>query len=104
MAMRATRDRMRLHDHPCPTDAAHPQRLQNPGLVRAGRRAGVLRLHHLHFFAKVLGELFFPPGIPEWTRQLQTFGIFAAGYLIRPLGGIVMAHLAICLVASACSR
>ncbi|APR17243.1 MFS transporter [Xanthomonas citri pv. citri] len=43
-------------------------------------------------FAKVLGELFFPPGIPEWTRQLQTFGIFAAGYLIRPLGGIVMAH------------
>ncbi|MCF5924575.1 MFS transporter, partial [Xanthomonas perforans] len=44
------------------------------------------------FFAKVLGELFFPPGIPEWTRQLQTFGIFAAGYLIRPLGGIVMAH------------
>jgi MFS family permease len=25
-------------------------------------------------------------------RQLQTFGIFAAGYLARPLGGIVMAH------------
>ncbi|WP_126971759.1 MFS transporter [Xanthomonas sp. BRIP62411] len=44
------------------------------------------------FFATVLGELFFPPGIPEWMRQLQTFGIFAAGYLIRPLGGMVMAH------------
>ncbi|PPU38154.1 MFS transporter [Xanthomonas arboricola] len=44
------------------------------------------------FFATVLGELFFPPGIPDWMRQLQTFGIFAAGYLIRPLGGIVMAH------------
>ena len=25
-------------------------------------------------------------------RQLDTFGIFAAGYLARPLGGIVMAH------------
>jgi MFS family permease len=25
-------------------------------------------------------------------RQIQTFGIFAAGYLARPLGGIVMAH------------
>jgi MFS family permease len=44
------------------------------------------------FFANTIGELFFPPGIPEWVRQLQTFGIFAAGYLARPLGGIVMAH------------
>ncbi|MCU5771088.1 MFS transporter [Erwiniaceae bacterium BAC15a-03b] len=44
------------------------------------------------FFAAVIGELFFPPDIPEWLRQVQTFGIFAAGYLARPLGGIVMAH------------
>ncbi|PHV09669.1 MFS transporter [Chitinimonas sp. BJB300] len=44
------------------------------------------------FFATVLGQLFFPPEIPDWLRQLQTFGIFAAGYLARPLGGIVMAH------------
>lgn len=44
------------------------------------------------FFAAVIGQLFFPPDIPEWLRQLQTFGIFAAGYLVRPLGGIVMAH------------
>ncbi|QKF97996.1 MFS transporter [Aeromonas hydrophila] len=44
------------------------------------------------FFAVVLGELFFPADIPEWLRQFQTFGIFAAGYLARPLGGIIMAH------------
>ena len=44
------------------------------------------------FFTTVLGALFFPPDIPEWLRQLQTFGIFAAGYLARPLGGIIMAH------------
>ena len=44
------------------------------------------------FFAAVVGELFFPTDIPEWLRQVQTFGIFAAGYLARPLGGIVMAH------------
>lgn len=44
------------------------------------------------FFAAVIGELFFPPDIPDWLRQLQTFSIFAAGYLARPLGGIVMAH------------
>src|SRR5690606_14109508 len=44
------------------------------------------------FFAAVIGQLFFPPDIPDWLRQMQTFGIFAAGYLARPLGGIIMAH------------
>lgn len=44
------------------------------------------------FFAAVIGKLFFPQDMPDWLRQLQTFGIFAAGYLARPLGGIVMAH------------
>ncbi|AOJ83088.1 MFS transporter [Burkholderia savannae] len=44
------------------------------------------------FFAPAIGQLFFPHDIPDWLRQLQTFGIFAAGYLARPLGGIVMAH------------
>lgn len=44
------------------------------------------------FFAAVVGNLFFPPDMPDWLRQVQTFGIFAAGYLARPLGGIVMAH------------
>ena len=44
------------------------------------------------FFAVVIGKLFFPADMPDWLRQAQTFGIFAAGYLARPLGGIVMAH------------
>ena len=44
------------------------------------------------FFATVVGKLFFPVDMPEWLRLMQTFGIFAAGYLARPLGGIVMAH------------
>ncbi|AUH50570.1 MFS transporter [Chromobacterium sp. ATCC 53434] len=44
------------------------------------------------FFAVALGKLFFPPTMPDWLSQLQTFGIFAAGYLARPLGGVVMAH------------
>ncbi|MDX6012449.1 MFS transporter [Cupriavidus necator] len=44
------------------------------------------------FFVTVLGALFFPPNMPDWLRQLQAFGIFAAGYLARPLGGIVIAH------------
>jgi MFS family permease len=44
------------------------------------------------FLANVIGKLFFAASLPEWVRQAQTFGIFAAGYLARPLGGIVMAH------------
>lgn len=44
------------------------------------------------FFSKVIGGLFFPADMPIWLSQLQTFGIFAAGYLARPFGGIVMAH------------
>ncbi|GAA0836519.1 MULTISPECIES: MFS transporter [Marinomonas] len=44
------------------------------------------------YFANVVGSLFFPTDMPEWLRQVQTYGIFAAGYLARPLGGIIMAH------------
>ncbi|WP_338762989.1 MFS transporter [Massilia sp. METH4] len=44
------------------------------------------------FFATTIGALFFPPAMPDWLRLFQTFGIFAAGYIVRPLGGMVMAH------------
>src|SRR6186713_133828 len=44
------------------------------------------------YFTKVLSALFFPATMPEWLRLLETYGIFAVGYLARPLGGIVMAH------------
>lgn len=44
------------------------------------------------FFAGTMGALFFPADMPGWMRLVQTFGIFAAGYLARPLGGVVLAH------------
>ncbi len=44
------------------------------------------------FLALPLSELFFPKGTSSWLAQLQVYGIFAAGYLARPLGGIAMAH------------
>jgi len=43
------------------------------------------------FFAKEIGALFFPNDI-EWLQQVQAYSIFAAGYLARPLGGVLMAH------------
>jgi MFS family permease len=44
------------------------------------------------FFAIPLSELFFPHDTVPWLAQVKIYGIFAAGYLARPLGGIVMAH------------
>jgi MFS family permease len=44
------------------------------------------------FFAGTIGRLFFPADLPDWLRQIETFGLFAAGYLARPLGGVIMAH------------
>ena len=44
------------------------------------------------FFTKILSELFFPAEMPQWLSELQVYGIFAAGYLARPVGGIIMAH------------
>ena len=44
------------------------------------------------FFTSVIAKIFFPPTLPDWIRELQTFGIFAAGYFARPIGGIILAH------------
>lgn len=44
------------------------------------------------FFTKLLARVFFPPHTPEWLAQLEVFCVFAAGYLVRPIGGIFFAH------------
>ncbi|MDX2323592.1 MFS transporter [Campylobacter hepaticus] len=44
------------------------------------------------FFAQYIANVFFPKGIDEFWALLNTYGVFAIGYLVRPLGGIVMAH------------
>ncbi len=44
------------------------------------------------FFAEYIAKVFFPKDIGEFWALLNTYGVFAAGYLARPLGGIVMAH------------
>ncbi|MEN3952718.1 MFS transporter [Iodidimonas sp. SYSU 1G8] len=44
------------------------------------------------FFTAVISQLFFSPEQSSWAKEAQTYGLFAAAYLARPLGGIVMAH------------
>ena len=42
------------------------------------------------FFATVIGSLFFPSE-DRIASLLAAFGVFAAGYLMRPLGGFFLA-------------
>ncbi|OHX13165.1 MFS transporter [Chromobacterium sphagni] len=67
---------------------------QTLGLAALGGALEIYDFIIFAFFATTLSKLFFPPHMPEWLRLLQTFGIFATGYLARPLGGILMAHFA----------
>jgi MHS family proline/betaine transporter-like MFS transporter len=44
------------------------------------------------YFAPVIGRLFFPP-TDETTQLISAFGVFAVGFIVRPLGGIVFGHI-----------
>lgn len=43
-------------------------------------------------FATYIGHNFFPAGHAS-LQLIQTFALFAAGYLVRPLGGFILGHL-----------
>lgn len=40
----------------------------------------------------IVKPLFLPDTLDAFTKDLFAWGIFAAGYLVRPVGGIIMAH------------
>lgn len=44
------------------------------------------------FFAPILGKLFFPSDDPT-TSLIASFGAFAAGFLMRPIGGALFGHI-----------
>lgn len=74
----------------------------HPRLTRADKRTlglsslgGALEFYDFViyvFYAKLISELFFPSTLSPFWAMLNTYGIFAAGYFFRPLGGVVMAH------------
>ncbi len=45
-------------------------------------------------FAPHIGKAFFPASAGESTATLKAFAVFAVGYLARPIGGILWAHIA----------
>ena len=44
------------------------------------------------FFATVIGAQFFPDE-DKVVQLISAFGVFAAGYLMRPIGGIIFGHI-----------
>ncbi len=45
-------------------------------------------------FAPQIGAAFFPPEAGESAQTLEAFLVFAVGYLARPIGGLLWAHVA----------
>lgn len=44
------------------------------------------------YFATIIGQLFFPK-FSTVSSLMATFGVFAAGFIMRPLGGIIFGHI-----------
>lgn len=60
--------------------------------ISAGNFAEGYDLALYGFFATYLAGQFFPPGNPT-TALLSTFAIYALGFVVRPVGGVVFGHL-----------
>jgi hypothetical protein len=74
-----------------PAASTHPLTLGDYRTLALAALGGALEFYDFIIFvlfAQALGQLFFPPGLPDWLRQLQTFGVFAVGFFVRPLGGL----------------
>ena len=76
-------------------DGSRPSELSPLRMLFLASLGGALEFYDFVifvFFTSVLEKLFFAPSTADWTGLAQTFGIFAVGYLARPLGGIVIGH------------
>lgn len=68
--------------------------IQNLGLASLGAVLEYFDFVVYVFVAVAISDAFFPPGASSWLKQMQTFGIYAVGYLVRPIAGMIIAHFA----------
>src|SRR5713101_9840413 len=64
-------------------------------VIAAGMVGNVLEWYDFAFygyFAAAIGRHFFPHEDPV-AQLLSAFGVFALGYLMRPVGGVVIGHI-----------
>lgn len=67
---------------------------RNLGLASLGAVLEYFDFQVYAFVAAAISLEFFPPGASPWLAQVQAFGIYALGYLVRPVAGIIIAHYA----------
>ena len=100
---------MRLDRQPIAYNAASASTIAPPRQLTSGRIdatmlrtfaiaavGGALEFYDFIIFVFLtlpIGQVFFPPETPSWLKQTGVFGLFAAGYLARPLGGLLMGHV-----------
>src|ERR1700727_1705104 len=68
--------------------------IQNVGLASIGSVLEYFDFQVYVFVAVSLSAALFPPHASIWKNQVQAFGIFAIGYLVRPIAGMIIAHFA----------
>jgi len=73
--------------------ATRREQLKALGIASLGSMLEYFEFIIFVFLAPQISQHFSSPDMPEWLRLMQTFGIFAAGFLIRPVGGIIMAQI-----------
>src|SRR6195256_3544201 len=64
-------------------------------VIAAGAIGNVLEWYDFAvygYFAATIGRIFFPNQDPV-AQLLSAFGIFAVGFVVRPLGGILVGHI-----------
>jgi len=64
-------------------------------VVAAGIAGNVMEWYDFSvygFFARTIGKLYFPSEDPR-TSLLAAFGVFAIGFLMRPLGAVLFGHI-----------
>jgi MHS family proline/betaine transporter-like MFS transporter len=87
MSTESTADR----GSPSPHDEAAVRRRT----ILAGTAGNVMEWYDFAvygYFAPVIGRHFFPSDDPS-ASLIAAFGVFAAGFLMRPIGGLVFGHL-----------
>ena len=68
--------------------------IKNLGLASLGAVLEYFDFVVYVYVAAAVGQAFFPADASPWLRQIQTFGIYAVGYLVRPIAGVAIAHYA----------
>src|SRR4029077_19313068 len=64
-------------------------------VVAAGIAGNVMEWYDFSiygFFARTIGNLYFPTGDPR-TSLLAAFAVFAIGFLMRPLGAVLFGYI-----------